>query len=298
MAYIQGKNFLLSGRIAGLGVTFYQRGGKTYARIGTRSVPDRQSLKQFKTRAKMRHSIALWNSFKNPDKPLMDKGASWGAYNAFLKANAKLPTVYLPKAWAAQGAALLIDGMVVSSGSLPEVKYGFVTLPGYGRVVLTDLTTGIAATGVQPLAIGSEEDLWGLLISSSRNLQLMPGDRLRIYRLEQQVPDGCPKLETRCCELCLTQDPRPKAWLADWQFLSVDGFLAVGGADDENVGWAVVLYGKNEQSASPQKVLSTCQLYRQYTTEEALTAAAESYGNVKMPDFLTPNARERKYKQD
>lgn len=81
MANIQGKNFLLSGRIAGLGVTFYQRGGKTYARISTRSVPDRQSLKQFKTRAKMRHSISLWNCFKKPDKPLMDKREPWGAYN-------------------------------------------------------------------------------------------------------------------------------------------------------------------------------------------------------------------------
>ena len=76
------------------------------------------------------------------------------------------------------------------------------------------------------------------------------------------------------------------------------GFLAIGGADDENVGWAVVLYGEEERSASPQQVLSTCQLFRQYTTEEALAAAAESYGNVKMPDFLTPNTRERKYKQD
>ena len=298
MANIQGKNFLLSGRMAGLGVTFYQRGGKTYARISTRSVPDRQSLKQFKTRAKMRHSISLWNCFKTPDKPLMDKREPWGAYNAFLKANARLPTVYLPKAWAAQGAALLIDGMVVSSGSLPEVKYGFATLSGGGRVVLTNLSTGMDADLILPLSIGSDDDVWGLLMSPSRNPQLMPDDSLRIYRLEQQVQGGCPRLEVKCCGLCLKQDPRPKAWLADWQFLSVDGFLAIGGADDENVGWAVVLYGKNEQSASPQKVLSTCQLFRQYTTEEALTAAAESYGNVKMPDFLTPNARERKYKQD
>ncbi|MBQ9864384.1 MAG: hypothetical protein IJM33_03490 [Bacteroidales bacterium] len=298
MAKIQGKNFLLSGRIAGLGVTFYQRGGKMYARIGTRSVPDRQSLKQFKTRAKMRHSIALWNCFSNPDKPLMDRGKSWGCYNAFLGANAHLPTVYLPKAWAARGAALLIDGMVVSSGRLPEVKYDFATLAGGGRVVLTNLSTGMAADVVQPLAIGSEADMWGLLMSPSRNPQLMPGDRLRIYRLEQQVREGCPWVGVTCLDLCLEEDLRPKPWLADWQFLSVDGFLAIGGADDENVGWAVVLYGKDEQNASPQQVLSSCQLYRRYTTEEALTAAAESYGNVKMPDFLTPNARERKYKQD
>lgn len=295
MAKVQNKSFLVTGRIAGLGVTYYQRGGRTYARIGTRDAPSYQSVKQFRVREKMRHSIALWNSFKNPYKPLMDKGTSWGACSAFLKANARLPTVYLPKSWATQGAALLIDGMVVSSGSLPEVRYGFATLSGGGRVVLTNLSTSMDADLILPLSIGSDDDVWGLLMSPSRNPQLMPGDRLRIYRLEQQVQGGCPRLEVRCCELCLKQDPRPKPWLADWQFLSVGGCLAIGGADDENVGWAVVLQGKEEADASPQRVLSTCQLYRQFTTEEALTAAAESYGNVKMPDFLTPNARERKY---
>lgn len=295
MAKVQNKSFLITGRIAGLGVTYYQRRGRTYARISTRNTPSYQSVKQFEVREKMRHSIALWNCFKTPYKPLMDKGESWGAYNAFLKANARLPTVYLPKTWAAQGAALLIDGMVVSTGSLPEVKYGFATSAGGGRVVQTNLSTGVDADLEQPLSIGSDDDVWGLLMSPSRNSQLMPGDRLRVYRLEQQVQDGRPKLEVQCCELCLKQDPRPKPWLADWQFLSVDGFLAIGGADDENVGWAVVLYGEEERSASPQQVLSTCQLFRQYTTEEALAAAAESYGNVRMPDFFTPNVRERKY---
>lgn len=295
MAKVQNKSFLITGRIAGMGVTYYQRGGKTYARIGTRDAPSHQSEKQFKVREKMRHSIALWNSFKNPDKPLMDKGASWGAYNAFLKANAKLPTVYLPKAWAAKGAALLIDGMVVSSGRLPEVKYDFATPAGVGRVVLTNLSTGMDADVVQPLTVMSHKDLWDLLMNPRRNPQLMPGDRLRIYRLEQQVREGCPMVDVSCEDLRLEEDPQQKPWLAAWQFLSVEGYLAIGGADDENVGWAVVLYGEDEQSASPQRVLSTCQLYRQYTTEEALAVAAESYGNVQKPDFLTPNVPERKY---
>ena len=164
----------------------------------------------------------------------------------------------------------------------------------YRRVVLTRLSTSMDADLILPLSIGSDDDVWGLLMSPSRNPQLMPGDRLRIYRLEQQVQGGCPQLEVRCCELCLKQDPRPKPWLADWQFLSVGGRLAVGGADDENVGWAVVLQGKEEADASPQRVLSTCQHYRQFATEKALAAAAESYGNVKMPDSLTSNTPERK----
>lgn len=59
--------------------------------------------------------------------------------------------------------------------------------------------------------------------------------------------------------------------------------------------WAVVLFGEKEQSASTQKVLTTCRLYEQYTTDEALQRAAESYGNVKQADYLSPNTHERKH---
>jgi hypothetical protein len=55
----------------------------------------------------------------------------------------------------------------------------------------------------------------------------------------------------------------------------------------------VVLFGEKEQSASTQKVLTTCRLYEQYTTDEALAQAAESYGNVEKPDLLTPDKHER-----
>ena len=55
-----------------------------------------------------------------------------------------------------------------------------------------------------------------------------------------------------------------------------------------------MLFGEKEQSASTQQVLTTCQLYRLYTTDEALAQAAESYGNVEKPSLLTPDIPERK----
>ena len=82
--------------------------------------------------------------------------------------------------------------------------------------------------------------------------------------------------------------------LRNWQFYSHEGRLAIGGADDENTGWAVVLFGEKEQSASTQRVVTTCRLYEQYTTDEALAQAAESYGNVEKPSLLTPDIPERK----
>ncbi len=253
-----------------------------------------QSVKQFINRERMRHSIALWHCFYSSDKPLMETSGSLTAYNAFLRANSALPTVYLTKQQAVQGAALLMPGMVVSEGRLPAVEYGFAVLESGERVVLTNLLTGIDASTTQELAIGSNDDLRQLLCSSSRNPQLMPGDRVRFYRFEQQLKGDCPTVTITCCEMALDNDPRHIPELRDWRFYSHKGRLAIGGADDENLGWAVVLYSDKEQRASTQQVLTTCRLYEQYTTDEALQRAAESYGNVEQADFISPNPRERR----
>ena len=294
MAKVQNTTFGFTGRIAGHGITLYRRRGKVYARISTRSVPNRQSMNQFKTREKMRHSIALWKCFYSPYKPLMTTSDGTIAYNAFLRANSSLPTVYLTKQQARQGAALLMPGMVVSEGRLPAVEYGFVVLESGERVVLTNLLTGIDAAGTQELTIGCHDDLRQLLCNSSRNPQLMPNDKVRFYRFEQRMEGDCPTVKMTCCEMTLDNDPRHIPALRGWQFFSHEGRLAIGGADDENRGWAVVIYGEKEQSASTQQVLTTCRLYEQYTTDEALAQAAESYGNVEKPDMLTPDLPKRK----
>ena len=294
MAESKNNTLGFTGRIRGAGVTFYRLGGKTYARVSTRTAPNRQSVKQFINREKMRHSIALWGCFYYPYRPLMETTGTTTAYNSFLRTNSALPTVYLTKQQARQGAALLMPGMVVSEGRLPAVEYGFAVLESGERVVLTDLLTGIDAETTQGLAIRCNDDLRQLLCNSNRNPQLMPGDIVRFYRFEQRLEGDCPKVKMTCCEMTLDNDPRQNPALRGWRFLSHEGRLAIGGADDENTGWAVVVYGEEEQSASSQKVLTTCRLYKQYTTDEALAEAAESYGNVEDPGMLTPDTAERR----
>ena len=294
MAKSKDNSLGFTGRIRGVGVTFFRRGGKTYARTSTRTAPNRQSLKQFMNREKMRHSIALWKSFYTPYEPLMETTGTTTAYNAFLRTNSALPTAYLTKQQARQGSALLMPGMVVSEGQLPAVEYDFAVLESGERIVLTDLMTGIDEGETRELNIGCNDDLRQLLCSSNRNPQLMPGDIVRFYRFEQQLQNDCPMVKVNCCEMTLDNDPRQNPALRGWQFYSHEGRLAIGGANDENTGWAVVLYSEKEQSASTQQVLTTCQLYRQYTTDEALAFAADSYRNVKKPDMLTPDIRERK----
>ncbi len=292
----ESKNNTLGfiGRIQGKGVTFFRRGGKTYARVSTRTAPNMQSVKQFINRERMRHSIALWHCFYSSDKPMMETSGSLTAYNAFLRANSALPTVYLTKQEARQGAALLMPGMVVSEGRLPAVEYDFAVLDSGERVVLTNLLTGFGAEEVQELTIGSNADMANLLLVNHRNPQLVDGDTLRCYKLRQLMDGGCPKVKVECCEVGLENDPRRNPSLREWRFLTVGGRLAIGGADDENTGWAVAIHNEKERKASTQRVLTTCQLYRSYTTDEALAQAAESYGNVESPGRLTPNAYRRK----
>lgn len=294
MAESKNKNFGFNGRIRGLGVTFYRRGGRTYARVSTRSSSNKQSLGQFKVRERMRHSIALWKSFYTPYEPLMVTTGTTTAYNAFLRANSVLPTVYLTKQQARQGAALLMPGMVVSEGRLPKVEYDFAQLAGGERVVLTNLLTGIDEARTQELTIGCNDDLHQLLCTDHRNPQLMPGDSVRFYRFEQMLHNNCPTMKMTCCEMTLDSDPRHIPALRGWRFYSHEGRLAIGDTDNESTGWAVVLFGEKEQSASPQQVLTTCRKYEQYTTDEALAQAAESYGNVEKPSYLTPTLPERK----
>lgn len=294
MAESKNNTLWFTGRIRGAGVTFFRRGGKTYARVSTRTAPKMQSAKQFINREKMRHSIALWHCFYSSDKPLMETSGSLTAYNAFLRANSVLPTVYLTKQQAVQGVALLMPGMVVSEGRLPAVEYDFAVLQSGERVVVTNLLTDIDERETRELTIGCNDDLRQLLCNSSRNPQLMSNDKVRFYRFEQRLQDDCPTMKITCCEMALNNDPRQNPALRSWQFYSHEGRLAIGSANDENTGWAVVLFGEKEQSASTQKVLTTCQLYRQYTTDEALQRAAESYGNVEKPGLLTPDIRERR----
>ena len=67
----------------------------------------------------------------------------------------------------------------------------------------------------------------------------------------------------------------------------VDGHYVLKGEEfaDDMKGWALVLV-KGER-CSPQTIVTRCTLYKQYTTKEALEAAADSYGGLTDRDFLS-----------
>lgn len=89
-------------------------------------------------------------------------------------------------------------------------------------------------------------------------------------------------------------DFNPRVWFSkrevSWQEMTlVDGRYVLKDESfaDEMKGWALVLVKGNR--CSPQTIVTRCTLYQQYTTKEALQAAAKSYGGLTDTSSQSPN---------
>ena len=104
----------------------------------------------------------------------------------------------------------------------------------------------------------------------------------------EEVGDAeVPRLVVRCATLTLDDDLRPFRFLPGHELYTHRGYLAVGGADDTEAGYAVVIYDPRQRTASTQRVATEGTLYEQYTSEEAYSRAAKTYPNIR-EGFLTP----------
>ena len=102
-------------------------------------------------------------------------------------------------------------------------------------------------------------------------------EKLWLYTAEQKIEGSTPRVRFS------------KRDVSRQDMNIVDGQLALVGEEfaDDMKGWALVRVSENR--CSPQIIITRCTLYQQYTTEEALQAAAKSYGGLTDGDtFLKP----------
>lgn len=121
-----------------------------------------------------------------------------------------------------------------------------------------------------------EIDGTAALMTDLRGEAWVPQTKLLLYTAEQHIDCDMPQVQFSVREVA-------------WEEMSfVDGHYVLKGdafADDMK-GWALVLV-KGER-CSPQTIITRCTLYQQYATEEALEKAADSYGGLTEPGFLSP----------
>ena len=174
------------------------------------------------------------------------------AYNRFLSLANQLPVVFLPKSKLSVEGSLLMPGIPVSEGTLNTVAQCLGSLPS-GSTFLEGELQGTPA-----------------LITDLRPDVIQVHEIFMLYTAEQQFnSEGCPRVVFKMRDVNRSE------------FVEVDGCLALVDNDfaNEMKGWALVRIRGKE--CSTQGIVTRCRYYEQYTTEEALEAAAKSYGGLK-----------------
>lgn len=171
------------------------------------------------------------------------------AYQNFASLANQLPAVFVPDNGIMNKASFLMPGIPMSDGVLPTVKLELGEVDGM-PALLTDLKEG----------------------------DRMQHAKLRLYTAVQTIQNGgLPRVRFSMREV---------SW---WNDMIVEnGRLALVGEEfaDKMKGWALVKVIDNR--CSPQTIVTRCTLYQQYTTEDALERAADSYGGLTETPFLSP----------
>lgn len=162
------------------------------------------------------------------------------AYQNFASLANQLPAVYVLDDGTMNLSSFLMPGIPISDGILPTVKQELGEVDGT-PALLTDLK------------------------ESDRTHHA----KLRLYTAVQTIENEVmPRVRFSMREV---------SW---WDMAVVNGRLALVGEEfaDEMKGWALVKVVGDR--CSPQTIVTHCTLYQQFTTEEALEVAADSYGGL------------------
>ena len=100
--------------------------------------------------------------------------------------------------------------------------------------------------------------------------------KLRLYTAVQNLENEMPRVRFSMREV---------SW---WDMTVVDDRLALVGEEfaDKMKGWALVKVV--DDRCSSQTIVTRCTMYQQYTTDEALERAADSYGGLTETPYLSP----------
>ena len=236
----------IEGRIGGL--TVYKRGGETFVRPTHIEQPRRLSRKQLLLRERQSHNNAVWRALKRSGRVYFEGGKT--PYNRFMSVNLFSPVPYLQKHQYDKDNALLLPEMVVSDGPLPPIEYQIGEVEGRAAL-LTDLTRARAE-----------------------------GMEMLLYVLKQTVEDGPGEEERFQLSVAVEE-------IAAGDFEEVESSQGDGGGTlalvgeryaDPMMGFGLVQV--KEGVASHQRVVTRSSYYERYTSEEALQAAAKSYGGL------------------
>lgn len=117
------QGILVDGSLRTAGVTFFTRNGQTIVRSSTSRQPRRLTAQQLEWRQRLAHNTHLWGVMIPVSQSLISRGQ-------FFVLAASLPPVYLTRAAHSACTTLLLPGIPVACGTLPEVRPELGTVDG------------------------------------------------------------------------------------------------------------------------------------------------------------------------
>ena len=233
-------------------LTVYKRGEKTFVRPTHIHQPRRLSRKQLLLRERQSHNNVLWRALKATGRVYFDGDKA--PYYRFMSVNTYSPVPYLKKDQLYSGNALLLPEMVVSDGPLAPISYQLGEADGQ-PALLTDLSKAKA----------------------SRMTLLLYVLQQKVYTFQNGTDMF--KLSIKVEPLAADDFVRVPSTLTS-PYKDVHGTLALVGDRYANPNLGFGLVHIKDGLASRQQVVTCCTYYMHYTTEEALQAAAMSYGGL------------------
>lgn len=212
--------------------------------------PRRLTRSQLAQRELQSHNNALWRALKDTGYVFFDGDRT--AYQSFMSLNRESPVPYLLKRQHHSGNALLLPNMVLSDGPLTPIGYQLYEVDGQ-PALLTDLTKTSVHKGALLLYVLKQRTIpW-----------TEDEDR---FRLDITVETVSPRQFVNVPSTI------------DTPFKDVHGTLALVGERFGNSMLGFGLVRVEDGLASPQRVVTRCTYYEKFMTEEAIQAAAKSYG--------------------
>lgn len=275
MAIIRNAaNTLMKGRVGQ--TTYYISKGQQVARQSRNDSnygeAARRTLGQQERRVMWSNLVEFYKvSARWMPKAFETKGVGQTDYNKFMAINVPSARIPLTKSQAEAGACV-VDGFVVSQGSLPSIEITQLTNAWKTNLLIGSLTIG-AATTVGEISLA--------LINNNANCR--EGMQLSFASYQQTVdPLGTPRVNCRLYEFTLstTDTSLVRDHIPALGLTSVDS--AIGTSSEVPVGgfaWILSELQNGTLKVSTQLLtVNNSTLIAQYIGEQQLTAAIESYG--------------------
>lgn len=264
----------LQGPITGKldGATFYIRNGKMVIRRSKNDRPNpTKSIAQASARLKWNNVQRLWGTFPQDWKPIFqNRKAGNSNYNAFMSENMHTSPIYFTRQEKQNFASVLVP-LQITQGILPEI-----VAEHNGQQLVSNIAVG--NTEISTLG-----QLAKAIIKNNRDFS--HGDELTFVIGEQRDELGIPKVYFHTYSLTLdTHSDMPMQQAVEGKY----GFEIVNGLMVCSITTGAAAWVHSRVKPDGEKIVSSQCLWcenadtiAKYTTEEALTRAQKTYGEIK-----------------